>query len=331
MDSGRLERELRRGVDKADIWGVSFAFGRDAGWAGRTGPGGAGGKEDHEVSKKEERSLIVGWSDKGTMHLWGDESYAGTDDTTNESGQGNKVKPKKTKVQKLGALLDPHVTLPNYFRSQPSFALFRLSRQVSASLHTFAATADANKDSGGDLGLNERFVVAWIDIEEAATDQGSKTSGLGTRGAADLAGRPGLIRLGSGASKASRGHGSRRGSGSTIDSPSDRATRRRSLREQYGAPPSPGPTTSKAAATAASGKTLSETERKTDKVQLVAITYSGEWLRIGLPEPDAANEGEDKGQTDNANAKAKAATEAARADRCKLLEYRKMSTAIGGW
>ncbi|ODN94814.1 hypothetical protein L198_04961 [Cryptococcus wingfieldii CBS 7118] len=44
---GRLERELRRGVDPAEMWGVSFE-------------GDVGGK-----------GRVVGWSDKGTIHVWG--------------------------------------------------------------------------------------------------------------------------------------------------------------------------------------------------------------------------------------------------------------------
>jgi WD40 repeat protein len=53
--TGSLERELRRGVDKAVIWGVDLVY-RPA-----------------NAEKKLGRELwMVCWSDKGTVHVWGD-------------------------------------------------------------------------------------------------------------------------------------------------------------------------------------------------------------------------------------------------------------------
>jgi WD40 repeat protein len=49
---GRLERELRRGVDRADMWGVKFE------------------DEVIEGDKARKGGMVVGWSDKGTIHVW---------------------------------------------------------------------------------------------------------------------------------------------------------------------------------------------------------------------------------------------------------------------
>jgi WD40 repeat protein len=49
---GRLERELRRGVDRADMWGVKFE------------------DEVMEGDTARKGGMVVGWSDKGTIHVW---------------------------------------------------------------------------------------------------------------------------------------------------------------------------------------------------------------------------------------------------------------------
>jgi hypothetical protein len=107
---GRLERELRRGVDRAEMWGVEFEdgflhptnltgqkrkngksrSGRDQeemqgtprssleGGNGEVRPPRAGEKGDHVEDKEEARrrelrrkgGRVVGWSDKGTIHIW---------------------------------------------------------------------------------------------------------------------------------------------------------------------------------------------------------------------------------------------------------------------
>jgi hypothetical protein len=49
---GRLERELRRGMDRADMWGVKFE------------------DEVSEGDRARKGGMVVGWSDKGTVHVW---------------------------------------------------------------------------------------------------------------------------------------------------------------------------------------------------------------------------------------------------------------------
>ena len=47
---GQLDRELRRGVDRAEMWGVGF---------------------EGALSEPSKGGRVVGWSDKGTVHVWG--------------------------------------------------------------------------------------------------------------------------------------------------------------------------------------------------------------------------------------------------------------------
>ena len=61
---GRLERELRRGVDRAEMWGAGL---EDGVLGLQAGPGhGQGGR-------------VVAWSDKGTVHMWGYEESVKAD------------------------------------------------------------------------------------------------------------------------------------------------------------------------------------------------------------------------------------------------------------
>lgn len=53
---GRLERELRRGMDRAEMWGVKFE------------------DEVQEGDRIRKGGMVVGWSDKGTVHVWAGES-----------------------------------------------------------------------------------------------------------------------------------------------------------------------------------------------------------------------------------------------------------------
>ena len=48
--SGGKLRELRRGVDRAEMWGTAF--------------------EPRTTFTEGEMGRVVGWSDKGTIHVW---------------------------------------------------------------------------------------------------------------------------------------------------------------------------------------------------------------------------------------------------------------------
>jgi hypothetical protein len=58
---GRLERELRRGIDRAEMWGAVLEEGI---------LGFEGGHRGHDGALAGGR--VVGWSDKGTVHMWGE-------------------------------------------------------------------------------------------------------------------------------------------------------------------------------------------------------------------------------------------------------------------
>lgn len=55
VKTGSMERELRRGLDRADIWGAAMVF----------EPLSDGGKAAREL-------MLACWSDKGTIHVWRD-------------------------------------------------------------------------------------------------------------------------------------------------------------------------------------------------------------------------------------------------------------------
>lgn len=63
---GRLERELRRGVDRAEMWGAQF---EDGITGASTSIGSIEDRRRDELRSKGGR--VVGWSDKGTVHIWG--------------------------------------------------------------------------------------------------------------------------------------------------------------------------------------------------------------------------------------------------------------------
>lgn len=292
VETGRLDKELKRGIDKADVWGIDF-------------PPSSLVRAGERVSKGE-KFIIVGWSEKGTIHIWGDEPTAGE-----ASNRSDKSQAKKTNIQKIGALLDPHISLPRYFRSQPSSALFRLSRQMSSS----SRSQQPSPSDYPDLPFSERFVVAWVDTHITDSPETLPDNG-----------KPTLLRMGSGASKASRGLGSRRGSASTVDSPNDRLARK-SLRAQAqflqqppGSPLAPNDT---GRTNVSSGSAVT---KHFESLQLVAITFSGGWYRIAIPDSAKAEQQRAEGELAG-----KSPEGADRQDRCTLMEYRKMTTAVGGW
>ncbi len=67
---GRMERELRRGVDRAEMWGAVLEEGvlPRADVAERAKAVGAVGGAGGEMPPG---GRVIGWSDKGTVHVWG--------------------------------------------------------------------------------------------------------------------------------------------------------------------------------------------------------------------------------------------------------------------
>lgn len=63
VSKGRLERELRRGMDRVEMWGLAFE--------------GSPSKDDGAKSHFIKGGRILGWSDKGTVHIWSKSSKEG--------------------------------------------------------------------------------------------------------------------------------------------------------------------------------------------------------------------------------------------------------------
>ncbi|WVQ84518.1 hypothetical protein IAT38_006672 [Cryptococcus sp. DSM 104549] len=145
---GRLERELRRGVDRAEMWGAEFE--------------GAAGREGKE-------GRVVGWSDKGTIHVWGDEERRGAGDGSRPSTP--------TQTPSLAHLLSRNLPLPKYFSSTASTAQYHLPRKNPHAFSAALGAAGVNmpsismRDGGEDEGeRGERFVVTWVEVDVVVDD-----------------------------------------------------------------------------------------------------------------------------------------------------------------
>ncbi|WVF68532.1 hypothetical protein IAT40_003300 [Kwoniella sp. CBS 6097] len=148
---GRLERELRRGVDRAEMWGAKFDASVSSGdnGAGKGDSGGSG------------KGRVVGWSDKGTVHVWGDESLR-------NAGDGSRPSTPTSSAPSLTHLLSRNLPLPKYFSSTASFAQYHLPRKNPHAISAALGAAGVNvpsmraEDEGDE---SERFVVGWVDVE----------------------------------------------------------------------------------------------------------------------------------------------------------------------
>ncbi|KAF8309141.1 hypothetical protein DL93DRAFT_2086042 [Clavulina sp. PMI_390] len=99
--TGELVKELRRGSDKAEIYGVAF--------------------------RPDEREVAV-WSDKGTVHVFkiagGDSGGSGAGGASGGDGEGNSKGNRQSTLQQLTPYLP--ISLPKYFHSEWSYASYRL-------------------------------------------------------------------------------------------------------------------------------------------------------------------------------------------------------------
>jgi len=140
--TGKLLRELRRGSDKAEIYGVAF--------------------------RPDERELCV-WSDKGTVHVF----------TLFVSGASyDRISfPFATSLtcyyrnrQSTFSSLTPYLPLPKYFGSEWSYAQYRIPVQTSH------ISISASRSATADVPDEERCVVGWV---EAPTGNSSSQSNVG--------------------------------------------------------------------------------------------------------------------------------------------------------
>ncbi|OCF35165.1 hypothetical protein I316_03207 [Kwoniella heveanensis BCC8398] len=411
---GRLERELRRGVDRAEIWGAKFdaPSSTDEASHGNTGVIGGG------------KGRVVGWSDKGTVHVWGDQR-------PRSSGEdGSRPSTPTSSAPSLTHLLSRNLPLPKYFSSTASSAQYHLPRKnphaISAALGAAGVNVPSMKaeDEGDE---SERFVVGWVDVEvpsplpsHSGADKYTKgtyegvgvgsgggrpvrrSSGIYTEGGTGLSASP---TMGAGIGNIGLGMGTR-GERRSFESGSD-GTSRTATPPLRGGTPTPSSmshgigrrnstlsTTTTAVGTAAgtaagsrlvsgflnkssagevpgvrvkspsnsdppnlsstASKISSALKATTDRTerQLVAVTYSGDWYRLRLPQQansayqvsgsESSSSGSGggvsfEGVEEGERARSRGGggrdegDESRRGNKCELVEYRRLGTGGGGW
>lgn len=114
-------RELRRGTDRADIYGMAF--------------------------RGDEQEVCV-WSDKGTVHVF----------KLARQGEAEGARNR----QSIFSPLTPFVRLPKLFKSEWSYAQYRLPAQPPSS--TLAALSTQAMDPTAERVEEERCTVAWIEV-----------------------------------------------------------------------------------------------------------------------------------------------------------------------
>lgn len=290
---GHLERELRRGVDRAEMWGASF----------EPPPNNLPDRSSTHTERTPES--VVGWSDKGTIHIW------------SPTPLSTQTQPPQT----LTHMLSRNLPLPKYFSSTASSAQYHLPRKNP---HAFAGVVGAAAGKAGVRGKgleegdewSERFVVGWIAVSVSASEGKKETASAGT------AGPSGGIGMGS--------REERRSFGSDMTSRTATPTFRPKEREGTDTPNAlprrqPSLSTADGNSRGRSGSNTSAKSRfKTTPVptgsggsviehQLVAITFSGDWYRLKIPSGDV--DPDDRGKK----------------GKCELVEYRRMDVGGGGW
>ncbi|KAF8338727.1 WD40-repeat-containing domain protein [Cantharellus anzutake] len=122
--TGKLVRELRRGMDKARFYGVSF--------------------------RGDETEVCV-WSDKGTVHIF---------NIFDRDAEGNKSSNRQSSLNPL----TPFIKLPKYFRSEWSYASYRLPGPTAHIALSSALGSAGDNPRSIDAGEAEKCVVGWIQV-----------------------------------------------------------------------------------------------------------------------------------------------------------------------
>ncbi|WVQ74326.1 hypothetical protein IAR50_003925 [Cryptococcus sp. DSM 104548] len=317
---GRLERELRRGVDPAEMWGVGFEG--DSGGQGR----------------------VVGWSDKGTIHVWGRED--------------SKERRPPQHQPSLTSLLSRTLPLPKYFSSITSSAQYHLPRKnphaFSAALGAAGVPSMSMREAVElEANMGERFVVGWVEVvvpvpvEEGAGVRFEETTGKREREERQrrTVPNPAMGTMGSGVPMGSREERLSFGSDNTsrTATPSQRAatptqanikTRGHSvapqirLRGMSNHRMSPSSHFSEKGKGKGAGGGKVETRKE---MQLVAITFSGDWYRLKIPDSGpslSGSGGGGRGDTDRTGDEGEGKRESRK---CELVEYRRLGVGGGGW
>lgn len=245
----------------------------------------------------------------------------------------------------LTHFLSRNLPLPKYFSSPPSFALYRLPRKNPHAFQQAIGTAAGkagvtslriNPDQP-DEELSERFVVGWIEVEvESDTSSARVSSTPVPRGQEERRIYPGGIGMGTREDR--RSFGSEETSrtvtptppGLGRDTPTPSVSRRSSSISsnvrQSGLTRLPSTSSTKSSRPRVDTGDTAPAKRK--ERQLVAITYSGDWYRLKIPDPDAVDDHEDQQQ---GSEREQDVGTSIKKGRCQLIEYRRLGIGGGGW
>ncbi|OCF61849.1 hypothetical protein L486_01511 [Kwoniella mangroviensis CBS 10435] len=309
---GRLERELRRGVDRAEMWGCEF--------------------------ENDGKGRVVAWSDKGTVHVWKDEDGARSKTEGTRSST-----PTPSSTPSLTHILSRNLPLPKYFSSSPSIAQYHLPRKNPHAISSALGKAGVNVPSISmnkediDNEESELFVVAWIDVELTSDTQISQQQPkVVERRSSAIYDSPGSTpMMGGREERRSFGSGSDNTSRTVTPAPGTSSTHGR--RNSYTRTVSsnfvnksliqdqPSSISSKQKVTTLSSKhtSLPPSIPKVEK-QLIVITYSGDWYRLRIPDDASLSIGTSGGEVEGEEAKKGGS-------KCELVEYRRLGVGGGGW
>ncbi|WWC73615.1 uncharacterized protein I206_107587 [Kwoniella pini CBS 10737] len=322
---GRLERELRRGVDKAEIWGCEFE-----------GNG---------------KSKVVGWSDKGTVHVW-------RDDNLPKSDNGRSSTPTPS-TQTLTNLLSRNLPLPKYFSSSPSIAQYYLPRKnphaISSALGKAGVNVPSMKNDQTDE-ESEMFIVGWVNIPipindsinekkiEKTNSNFQHSSSVGGINLIGMGGRDERRSFGSGSDNTSSRTvtptpklGGGVGGGINLEKEKIKRSNSNSINRnvsnnfinksliqdnQF--------IKNKNKNTITTTTTTMTTTKVEFEKQLIVITYSGDWYRLRIPNNkinsiDVIVNQENEKPEENGEEKKNSST------KCELVEYRRLGIGGGGW
>jgi len=230
-------------------------------------------------------------------------------------------------------MLSRNLPLPKYFSSPPSFALYRLPRKNPHAFQQAIGTAAGKAGVTSlrvdpdepDEELSERFVVGWIEVDVESEPVTSKEPVVSVDDR-----RPFRGGIGMGTREDRRSFGSDGTSRTVTPTP-----------PRFGRDTPTPPASRKASGTTTIPNTrisLSRTDSqnksprarvntsetikppKQKERQLVAITYSGDWYRLKIP--DSRDGGADEDSEDDDKSKK---------GRCQLVEYRRLGVGGSGW
>lgn len=228
-------------------------------------------------------------------------------------------------------MLSRNLPLPKYFSSPPSFALYRLPRKNPHAFQQAIGTAAGKAGVTSlrvdpdepDEELSERFVVGWIEVDVESEPVTSKEPVVSVD---DRRPFPGGIGMGTREDRRSFGSD---GTSRTVtptpprfgrDTPTPPAARKVS-----GASTNPRISLARSdsqnqapRARVNTSETIKPPKQK--ERQLVAITYSGDWYRLKIP--DSRDGGADEDSEDDDKSKK---------GRCQLVEYRRLGVGGSGW